>query len=158
MGQGSHRRAECPVTAQRGHDLRSAMSGKGNAREGILRAQIFDGSWVRQGGQLCQTVFDVESTPSDRPRRRWLPGLASAVSGFLWVDSLDSVRNPPFPERWLRKPLKMSRNLSRAGAGGSRVDSPVKRPDARKVPGCAPPYTYWAGEEPWRRDWRLPFR
>ncbi len=75
--------------------------------------------------------------------------MASAVPGFLWVDSLDSVRNPSFPERWLRKPLKMSRNLSRAGARGFRVDSPVKRPDASKVPGCAPPYTDRDGEEPW---------
>lgn len=76
--------------------------------------------------------------------------MASEVRGFLWVDSLDPVRNPPFPERWLRKPLKMSRNLRRAGAGGFRVDSPVKRPDARKVSGCAPPCTNRAGEEPCR--------
>ena len=74
--------------------------------------------------------------------------MASAVSGFLWVDSLDSVRNPPFPERGLRKPLKMIRNLSRAGAFGFWVNYTVKRPDARKVPGCAPPYTFSAREEP----------
>ena len=74
--------------------------------------------------------------------------MASAVPGFLRVDSVDSNRDPPFPERWLRKPLKMSRNLSRAGARGFRVDSPVKRPDASKVPGCAPPYTFMAREEP----------
>lgn len=102
-----------------------------------------------KGGSFVKLFFDVESIPSGRPRRRWVPGVASAVPGFLWVDSVDSVRNPPFPEHWLRKPLKMSRNLSRAGAGGFWVDSPVKRPDARKVPGCAPPYTFSAGEEPW---------
>ena len=103
-----------------------------------------------KGGSFVKPFFDVESTPSGQSRRRWLPRVASAVSGFLWVDSLDPVRNPPVPERWLRKPLKMSRNLGRAGAGGFRVDSPVKRPDARKVPGCAPPYTLRAGEEPCR--------
>ena len=101
------------------------------------------------GGSFVKSFFDVESIPSGQPRRRWLPGVASEVRGFLWVDSLDPVRNPPFPERWLRKPMKMSRNLSRAGAGGFRVDSPVKRPDARKVSGCAPPYTNRAREEPW---------
>ncbi len=101
-------------------------------------------------GSFVKPFFDVESTSSGHPRRRWLPGVASAVSGFLWVDSLDSVRNPPFPERWLRKPLKMSRNLLRAGAGGFWVDSPVKRPDAKKVLSCAPPHTNRAGEEPCR--------
>ena len=98
-----------------------------------------------KGGSFVNPFFDVESIPSGQPRRRWLPRVASEVRGFLWVDSLDSLRNPPFPERWLRKPLKMSRNLRRAGAGGFRVDSPVKRPDARKVSGCAPPYTDGAG-------------
>ena len=102
------------------------------------------------GGSFVKPFFDVESIPSGQPRRRWLPRVASEVRGFLWVDSLDSLRNPLFPERWLRKPLKMSRNLRRAGAGGFRVDSPVKRPDARKVSGCAPPYTFGAGEEPCR--------
>ena len=28
-----------------------------NAREGVLRAQFFDASLLRQGGQLCQTIF-----------------------------------------------------------------------------------------------------
>lgn len=107
-----------------------------------------------KGGSFVKPFFDVESIPSGQPRRRWLPGVASEVRGFLWVDSLDPVRNPPVPERWLRKPLKMSRNLGRAGAGGFWVDSPVKRPDARKLARCAPPYTNRAGEEPWEGDGR----
>lgn len=79
------------------------------------------------GGSFVKRFFDVESMPSGR----------LGEGGFLeWLPrSLDSNRDPPFPKRWLRKPMKMSRNLSRAGAGGFRVDSPVKRPDARKVSG-----------------------
>ena len=57
-----------------------------------------------------------------------------------------------------RNPLIMSRVLARCPRAGFEVDSPVKRPDARKLARCAPPYTDGAGEEPWRRDWRLPFR
>lgn len=33
---------------------------------------------------------------------------------------------------------------------GFRVDSPVKKPVASELPGCAPPYTFGAGEEPCR--------
>lgn len=71
------------------------------------------------------------------------------ASGFRWVASLDSRRNP-LGERGLpRKCLKMSQDFWRAGDGGFQVDSPAKRPDAGKLPRSAPPYTDRAQEEPW---------
>jgi len=32
---------------------------------------------------------------SGKPRRRWLPDVALVATGFRWVDSLASWRNPP---------------------------------------------------------------
>ena len=86
-----------------------------------------------KGGSFVKPFFDVESTPSGQPGRRRLPGVASAVSGFLWLDSLDSRRNPHRAAGLARKALKLSQNLQQAGWSGFQVDSPVKRPVARKL-------------------------
>lgn len=47
------------------------------------------------------------------------------------------------------KPLISSQDLVPSSSTGFRVDSPVKKPVASELPGCAPPYTNRAREEPW---------
>jgi hypothetical protein len=101
-----------------------------------------------KGGSFVKPYFDFESMPSANCRSVWLARVASDAGGFRSLDSLASRRNPPDRAPRSRKVLKMSQKFSSAGAGGFRVDSPVKRPVARKVPGCAPPYTQRPGEEP----------
>lgn len=68
------------------------------------------------------------------------------------VDSLDSHRNPPKPGPVCPKSLKLSLNPARLSQTGFQVDSPVKYPNARKLPRQAPPYTDCAQEEPWEGD------
>jgi len=86
-----------------------------------------------KGSSFVKPFFDFESMPSGQTRRRSLSGVASAVPGFLWVDSVDSRRNPHWAAGLARKALKLSQNLQQAGWSGSQVDSPVKRPVARKL-------------------------
>ena len=51
----------------------------------------------------------------------------------------------------------MSRNFGSDTQGGFQVDSPVKKPVARKLARSAPPYTEFAREEPWEGgDWTDP--
>jgi hypothetical protein len=49
----------------------------------------------------------------------------------------------------MRNPLIMSQVFARRGSAGFQVDSPVKRPVARKLASLGRPYTQKAGEEPW---------
>jgi hypothetical protein len=79
--------------------------------------------------------------------------MASVASGFREVDSLDSKRNPPWPAVRSRKILILSHNFRQGRRGGFEVDSPVKKPDARKLARSAPPYTNRVGEEPCRRGY-----
>jgi hypothetical protein len=74
--------------------------------------------------------------------------MASVATGFLKVDSLDSLRNPPVFFTRSRKCLKRAVNFRGAVAAGLQVDSPVKKPVARKLARSAPPYTFSVGEEP----------
>lgn len=48
------------------------------------------------------------------------------------------------------KPLISSQDLVPSSSTGFRVDSPVKKPVASELPGCAPPYTDRARGEPCR--------
>lgn len=84
--------------------------------------------------------------------REWLPKVASVVSGIHQLDSLDSKRNPPWPAGRSRKILILSHNFRQGRWGGFKVDSPVKKPDARKLARSAPPHTDRAREEPWEGD------
>lgn len=90
--------------------------------------------------------------PSGEVPRGWLPEVALVASGFREVDSLASRRNPAWPSRRSRKILILSQNFLEGRWGGFKVASPVKRPDAGKLPRSAPPYTDRAGEEPWVGD------
>ena len=62
---------------------------------------------------------------------------------------LDSSMESTVKDIGARNPLIKSQVFARRGRAGFQVDSPVKRPDARKLARCAPPYTYRVGEEPW---------
>jgi hypothetical protein len=88
--------------------------------------------------------------PSGEAWRGWLPRVASVARVIQQVDPLDSAGNPLWPGGPTRKFLKLSQNFERGSQGGFQVDSPVKRPDARKLARSAPPYTDRAQEEPCR--------
>jgi hypothetical protein len=64
------------------------------------------------------------------------------------MDSLASKRNPPWPPMLSGKVLILSHNFPQGRRGGFQVDSPVKKPVARKVARSAPPYRKRAREEP----------
>ena len=88
--------------------------------------------------------------------------------GGNWIPlagKVDSIWESTLPAGRTRKCLNMSQNFCRASQTGFRVDSPVKKPDARKLARCAPPYTERAREEPlpgggrrrvWPRDEAAP--
>ena len=115
-----------------------------------------------KGARNVNPFLCVESMCSGGLLRRWLPEVASGSSGFRGVASLDSILESILPARCSRKCLNMSQNFCRDGKTGFWVDSPVKKPVARKVPRCAPPYTNKAREEPCREGKvigpLLPFR
>ena len=82
--------------------------------------------------------------------------VASGHGGFPKVAKVDSRAESTLATAWLRKRLILSQNFYRCQLGGFQVDSPVKKPVARKLPRCAPPYTDRAREEPeegGRRPW-----
>ena len=128
----------------------SAMSGKRKRPRGLSsgRNSSMFLCYVK-GGSFVKPFFGFESTPSGQSERRWLPDVALVTAGFRWVACLDSLRNPLRPAGRSRKILILSRNFQRGDWGGFQVDSPVKRPDAGKLPRSAPPYTDRAREEPW---------
>jgi hypothetical protein len=79
---------------------------------------------------------------------RWLLAVASGPLASPEVASLASRRESIPAARLSRNCLNMSQNFRRAGEGCFQLDSPVKWPDAGKLPRSAPPYTDRALEEP----------
>ena len=69
---------------------------------------------------------------------RWIPETGQVAS------SVDST----WPEAVPRKPLISIRKFQKIGSVGFEVDSPVRKPVARKLTRCAPPHTFRAREEP----------
>jgi hypothetical protein len=72
--------------------------------------------------------------------RGWLPALLARLDS-----AVESTRS----SLGGGKPLISSQDLMPSPSTGFRVDSPVKKPVASELPGCAPPYTFGSGEEPW---------
>ena len=74
-----------------------------------------------KGGSFVKPFLRLESMLSGKERHGWLPAVASVATGFRWVDSLDSKRNPPWPPVWSRKILKLSHNFRQGRWGGFQV-------------------------------------
>ena len=75
----------------------------------------------------------------------WLNLLDFGLGGFL-TKILKSTCRPTVARA---NALIMSHFYLQPNRGGFQVDSPVKKPRASEMARCAPPYTYWAREEPW---------
>jgi hypothetical protein len=78
---------------------------------------------------FAKPFFDIESICCDRSA----PTVASLASGSQQVDSLDCKRNPPQSAARSRKILILIQNFRHDRWGGFEVDSPVKKPVARKL-------------------------
>ena len=90
-----------------------------------------------KGARKVNGFSRLESIPSGGSPRQWFPKVASGASGFSQLASLASLASAEkstSPAGLSRKPLNMSQNFTRVGDGGFRVASPVKKPDARKLP------------------------
>jgi len=80
--------------------------------------------------------------------KNWLPRVASRHLASPKVASLASRRESTPARSWFRKPLIWLTNSGISAQGAFRLASPVKTPHASEPPRCAPPHTFWAGEEP----------
>ena len=76
--------------------------------------------------------------------------MASKRVASRFAGSLDSAVESTVSLLCGGKPLISSQDLVPSSSTGFRVDSPVKKPVASELPGCAPPYTFRTGEEPCR--------
>jgi hypothetical protein len=87
-----------------------------------------------KGARKVNGLFRLESMPSGGAPPQWFPKVASGASGLSHLASLASAEESTLPAGLSRKSLNTSQNFIRVGDGGFRVASPVKKPDARKLP------------------------